>query len=131
MGKYAVVATNPVGQETSAATLTIVPESTGEEKPLSGQPPSNTPRPVEMTPGVDFEPMDTTSLQPQETRAPRVIVPLKDHETKETMPAIFSTTIDLGSPNAKVSSHDERHNIRFEMINNVSLLLTNTTIARI
>ncbi|CAF1249473.1 unnamed protein product, partial [Adineta ricciae] len=101
LGKYAVVAANPVGQETSAAMLTIVPESTGEEKPLSGQPPSRTPRPVEMTPGVDFEPMDTTPLQPQETRAPRVIVPLKDRETKETMPAIFSTTIDLGSPNAK------------------------------
>ncbi|CAF0838305.1 unnamed protein product, partial [Adineta ricciae] len=94
-GQYAVVAANPIGQETTVGSLTVVPERTGEEKRPSGQPQGKTPRPVEAAPGVDFQPTETAPL------APRVLVPLKDNETRETMPTIFSTTIDAGSPNAK------------------------------
>ena len=101
-GQYAVVAANPVGQETTVGSLTVVPERTGEEKRPLGQPQGKTPRPVEVAPGVDFQPMDTTPLAVVENRAPRVLVPLKDSDTKETMPIVLTATIDAGSPMSTV-----------------------------
>jgi hypothetical protein len=107
-GQYLVVAANPAGQDSTGGAVNIIPEKTGEETedlvPRDknrglGQPLGKTPRPLKMVPGADFQPVGS---QPEEKRPPRVLLPLKDGEIKETMPAVLTTTIDAGSPMATV-----------------------------
>ena len=45
---------------------------------------------------------DQLNTAPQETRPPRVLVPLRDADVEEQMPAILTTQIDAGEPTAKV-----------------------------
>ena len=107
-GQYLVLATNPAGQDSTSGSVNVVPEKGGDETsgvvPQDknrglGQPLGKTPRPLKMVPGVDFQP---ASSRPEEKRPPRVIVPLKDGEIKETMPVVLTATIDAGSPMATV-----------------------------
>ena len=103
-GPYTVVAKNPAGEDKTTATLNVVPEKGGEEKkPGNGRPQGKTPRPVEAAPGVDFQPTEAKPSAPEENRPPRIIVPLKDGDVKESMPVILTATIDAGSPMATVS----------------------------
>ena len=102
-GQYTVVARNPVGEDKTGAALNVVPEKTGEDKDRGlGRPQGKTPRPLEVAPGVDFQPTNTTPSGPEENRAPRVIVPLKDGDVKETMPVLLTATVDAGSPMSTV-----------------------------
>ena len=109
VGQYLVLATNPAGQDSTAGKVNLIPEKTGDETsgvvPTDknrglGKPQGKTPRPLKVVPGLDFQP---TSPAPEQNRPPRVIVPLKDGEIKETMPVVLTAMIDGGSPMAKVS----------------------------
>ena len=88
-GQYQLVADNPVGKETTGGSLTVIPEQPEEEKRL-----------MKIVPGVDVQPGKEA---PGAKRAPRVVVPLKDSTVEESMPVIFTTTIDSGAPMATVS----------------------------
>ena len=105
VGQYLVLATNPAGQDSTAGKVNLIPEKTGEDTsdrvPTGlGQPQGKTPRPLKVVPGLDYQPESAT---PEQNRPPRVIVPLKDGDVKETLPALLTTTIDAGSPTATVS----------------------------
>ncbi|CAF3840080.1 unnamed protein product, partial [Adineta steineri] len=105
VGQYLVVATNPAGQDSTGTTLTIAPEKPGAEdrakvptdkNRIKNQPEGKTPRPLNVVPAAEHQP--TTTGPAEEQRAPRVIVPLSDNVVEESMPVIFRSTIDIGSP---------------------------------
>ncbi|CAF1576827.1 unnamed protein product, partial [Adineta steineri] len=105
VGQYLVVATNPAGQDSTGTRVTIAPEKPGAEdrakvptdkNHMKNQPEGKTPRPLNVVPGPEHQP--STTGPPEEQRAPRVIVPLSDNVVEESMPVIFRSTIDIGSP---------------------------------
>lgn len=101
-GPYTVVAKNSAGEDKTTGTVNVVPEKTGDDTSEGlGKPLGKTPRPLQMIPGTDFQPKGS---QPEESRPPRVLVPLTDGEIKETMPVLLTATIDAGSPEATVST---------------------------
>ena len=94
-GQYEVVATNPAGKDSSGSTLSVVPDRT--IAPTGKRPREEERRPVEIVPTPD-----QLNKAPQQKRAPRVMVPLKDADVEEQMPVILTTQIDAGEPTAKV-----------------------------
>ena len=95
-GQYEVVATNPVGKDSTGSTLSVVPDR--NTVPAGKRPREEERRPVEVVPTPD-----QLNKAPQQKRAPRVMVPLKDADVEEQMPVILTTQIDAGEPTAKVS----------------------------
>ncbi|CAF1553531.1 unnamed protein product, partial [Rotaria sp. Silwood1] len=125
VGEYRVIATNPAGEDSTVASLNVVPDKPGvDDRPFVPQdkfrsleaPEGKGPRPLEIVPGVDVqpfvppekfrkldhvEPVERPERELQEPkRAPRVIVPLSNCELEELMPVILTTTIDAGVPMA-------------------------------
>ena len=100
-GQYLVAATNPAGKDSTAGSLTVIPDKGGDEEqavvPSTRRPEAQERRPVEILPSPDQ--LNKTS---QEKRPPRVMVPLKDVDVEEQMPVIFTTKIDAGEPTSKV-----------------------------
>lgn len=96
VGEYRVVATNPAGQASTAAKLTVVPDRRGvDNQPF-----------IEPEKFLNLKPIPTSTRPEDELkepkRAPKVIVPLSNTEMEEQMPVIFTTTIDAGVPMATV-----------------------------
>ena len=127
VGEYLVIATNPAGEDSTVATLTVSPDKkTIDDRPFVPtekfrnleHPEGTGKRPLEIIPGVDVQPFispekfrklneipsGTKPEQevPEPKRPPRVIQPLTDVALEELMPVIFSTVIDAGSPMASV-----------------------------
>ena len=126
-GEYLVVATNPAGKDSTAASLNIVPDKKGvDDRPFVPtdkfrnleRPEGQAKRPLEIIPSAadqPFAPPDklrklnevpsTTKpgdVAPEDKRAPRVIVPLVDSVIEESMPILLTTKIDAGIPMATV-----------------------------
>ncbi|CAF3722525.1 unnamed protein product [Rotaria socialis] len=125
IGEYVVIATNPVGEDSSVCSLNVVPDKPGvDDRAFVPQdkfrdlehPEGKDRRPITIVPGVDTQPFVSpdkfrsldhvpTSMKPEDTpleakRPPRVLVPLSNCELEELMPAILTTTIDAGVPMA-------------------------------
>ncbi|CAF4193397.1 unnamed protein product, partial [Adineta steineri] len=99
-GQYVIVATNPAGQDSTGTTLTIAddrPKVPTDNNRIKNKPEGEAPRPLKVVPGVEHQP-SLAAPAAEEQRAPRVIVPLSDNVVEETMPVIFRSTIDIGSP---------------------------------
>jgi hypothetical protein len=127
-GEYVVVAKNLVGEESTGASLSVIPDERGvDERPFVPtdkfrnleQPQGQVRRPLEIIPGVDVQPfvspdkfrkLDhvTPSTRPEEEeipeekRPPRIIEKIGDVVIEELMPVLLTTTIDAGSPMAAV-----------------------------
>lgn len=122
-GQYSVVAVNPAGQDTTAGNLNVTPDKKGvDDRPFLPEekfrglerPEGQAKRPLEIIPNASDQPFGPpdklrklsdvpSSKKPEEKRPPRVIVPLSDTAVEESMPVVFTTTIDAGEPMAKVS----------------------------
>jgi hypothetical protein len=125
VGEYLVIATNPVGEDSTVGSLSVSPDKQGvddrafvpKDKFRNLEHPQGR-RPLEIIPGVDVQPFISpdkfrklnevpSSIKPEEEvpeakRPPRVIVPLTNCALEELMPVILTTTIDAGVPMASV-----------------------------
>ena len=124
-----MIATNPVGEDSTICSLSVVPDKPGvDDRPFLPtdkfrdlERPQGR-RPLEIVPGVDIQPFvppeKFRNLEhvppyskpeegevPEAKRPPRVIVPLNDCELEELMPVILTATVDAGVPMATVSRH--------------------------
>ncbi|CAF4689160.1 unnamed protein product, partial [Rotaria sp. Silwood2] len=124
-GEYHVIATNPVGEDSTICAVNVVPDKPGvDDRAFVPQdkfrnldaPEGKGRRPLEIIPGVDIQPFvppekfrkldhvepverpERESLEPK--RAPRVIAPLNNCELEELFPVLLTTTIDAGVPMA-------------------------------
>ncbi|CAF4299945.1 unnamed protein product, partial [Adineta steineri] len=100
VGQYVAVAKNPAGQDSTGTTLTIAddrPKVPTDKNRIKNQPEGEAPRPLNVVPGVEHQP-SLAGPAAEEQRAPRVITPLTDNVVEESMPVIFRSTIDIGSP---------------------------------
>ena len=96
-----MVATNPAGQASTAAKLSVVPDRRGVDNQPFIEPErflNLRPIPPKMKPEDELK---------EPKRPPKVIVPLADTDMEEQMPVIFTTTIDAGVPMATVSVSSE------------------------
>jgi hypothetical protein len=93
-GNYQVVATNPVGKDSTGGSLSVKPDQPRAE---DKRPQEQERRPVEI-----ISSPDQSDEVPQEMRPPRVTVPLKDSDVEESMPVILTTKIEAGQPTALV-----------------------------
>ena len=128
-GQYIVVATNPVGDVSTAGSLSVTPEKGGVDDrsfvPTDKfrnleRPKEQEKRPLEIISGVDTQPFVSpdkfnklNQISPmvrteegetilEENRAPRVMVPLNNVDVEELMPVILTTKIDAGEPTSTV-----------------------------
>lgn len=133
VGEYLVIATNPAGEDSTLANLTVSPDKKGvDDRPFLPtekfrnleRPEGQAKRPLEIVPGVDVQPFISPEKfrklneipgktkpeqeTPEPKRPPRVLVPLADCTLEEMMPVLFATTIDAGVPMASVRIH-HRH----------------------
>jgi hypothetical protein len=93
-GQYQVVATNPVGKDSTGGSLSVIPDQpTVDDR----RPQDEERRPLKVVPSPD-----QLNKAPQNARPPRVTVPLKDSDVEESMPVILTTKIDSGEPTASV-----------------------------
>jgi hypothetical protein len=106
IGEYLVIATNPAGEDSTVAPLSVVPDKPGVDDRAFvppdkfrnlERPEGQAKRPLEIVPGAD--------VQPEEKRPPRVLAPLSDSVLEESMPVLLTTTIDAGVPMATVRIH--------------------------
>ena len=106
-GQYTVVATNPIGKDSTAAKLSVLPAKGGIDHRAFvlrdkfrnlERPEEQAKLPLEIKPSTIPE----EGQVPEEKRPPRVLVPLSDSAVEETMPAILTTKIDAGVPKASV-----------------------------
>ncbi|CAF4147161.1 unnamed protein product, partial [Rotaria sp. Silwood2] len=124
-GEYHVIATNPVGEDSTICAVNVVPDKPGvDDRAFVPQdkfrnldaPEGKGRRPLEIIPGVDIQPFvppekfrkldhvepverpERESLEPK--RPPRVIAPLNNCELEELFPVLLTTTIDAGVPMA-------------------------------
>jgi hypothetical protein len=93
-GQYQVVATNPVGKDSTGGSLIVIPDQPNVQ---DRRPQDEERRPLKVVPSPD-----QLNKGPQDARPPRVTVPLKDSDVEESMPVILTTKIDAGQPTALV-----------------------------
>ena len=111
-GQYTVIAKNPAGEESTGGSLSVLPDHPHigdrgvvptEKNRNVNQPEGETPRPLELVPGVHTQPDVATPSQtkPEEQRPPRILVPLRNGDIQESMPVVLTTTVDAGSPTGR------------------------------
>lgn len=128
VGQYLVVATNPAGEDKTGGSVSLIPDKSPADDQATVPPGTlrNKPtpddqgkRPINIVPGSPGQPVLSpaelkklnpipSSTQPEEQqpatlRAPKVIVPLADTVIEESLPIVFTTTIDAGVPMATVN----------------------------
>jgi hypothetical protein len=130
VGQYQVVASNPIGEDSSVCSLSVVPDKPGvDDRPFVPtdkfrnleRPQGQERRPLEIVPGVDNQPFVSpdkfnklNQVPPmarteegdviQDVRGPQVLQPLANADLEELMPVLLTTQVDAGSPMSTVSS---------------------------